>query len=102
MKSDRIEAWSAGTEPKGIDPRMVKAMAERGIDVSAHRSKHVSELEHVSFDYVVTVCGHANENCPYFPGRTKVVHRGFEDPPKLAENTGTEEEAGFRITGMNG
>ncbi len=93
LRGDRIEAYSAGTEPQGLNPLAVKAMAEAGVDISGHRSKRVDELKGVAFDYVVTVCGHANENCPRFPGRTKIVHVGFEDPPKLAAGATTEEEA---------
>ena len=62
------------------------------MDISGHKSQNASEFKDVEFDYVVTVCGHANENCPFFPGRAKVVHVGFDDPPKLAEQCGTEEE----------
>ncbi len=93
LKGDLIEARSAGIEPKGLDPRAVAAMREAGVDISGHRSKHVDELMGQDFDYVVTVCGHAKESCPVFPGKTKVVHRGFEDPPKLALGARTEEEA---------
>ncbi len=93
LKSDEIEAWSAGTQPQSLNPRAVRVMAEAGVDISAHRSKGVAELKDVPFDCVVTVCGHANENCPIFPGRTRVLHVGFDDPPKLAEGARTEEEA---------
>ena len=58
-----------------------------------HRSKHLNELDDVDFDYVVTVCGHANESCPVFPGQTKLVHVGFDDPPKLAKEAKDENEA---------
>jgi arsenate reductase len=68
LKSGRIEAWSAGIEPRDLDPRAVRAMAEAGVDIAPHRSKHVRDLGDVAFDYVVTVCGHANEHCPVFPG----------------------------------
>jgi arsenate reductase (thioredoxin) len=67
-------------------------MAEAGVDISGQRSKHVDELRDVSFDFVVTVCGHAHENCPVFPGKTSVVHVGFDDPPALAAKATTEEE----------
>jgi len=93
LKADQLEPYSAGIEPAGLDPRAVAAMAEVGVDISAHRSKHVDELLGVDFDYVVTVCGHANEHCPQFPGRTKVVHVGFEDPPSLARRAASETEA---------
>lgn len=93
LKGDLIEACSAGIEPKGLDPRMVRVMAERGVDVSHHRSKHVQEVMHLSFDYVITVCGDAAESCPVFPGKTRVIHRGFNDPPQLAMDAASEEEA---------
>ncbi len=93
LKSDAIEAHSAGIETHGLNPRAVAAMAEAGVDISGHRSKNVSELAAVPFDYVITVCGHANENCPLFPGKAKVVHVGFDDPPKLAKGAKDEQEA---------
>jgi len=93
LKSDPIEAYSAGIETHGLNPNAVKVMAEAGVDISGHRSKNVNDLMDVPFDYVVTVCGHANETCPMFPGKAKVVHVGFDDPPKLAQQAKTEEEA---------
>jgi arsenate reductase len=93
LKGEVIDAYSAGIETHGLNPSAVKVMAEAGIDISAHRSKHVNELNDVSFDYVVTVCGHANENCPMFPGKAKVIHVGFDDPPSLAKHATTEQEA---------
>jgi len=93
LKGDRLEPYSAGVEVHGLDERAVRVMAEAGVDISGHRSKHVDELAHVAFDYVVTVCGHAHEVCPVFPGRTTVVHVGFDDPPRLAEGAASEDEA---------
>ncbi len=93
LKGDVIEAYSAGTHPQPVSPRAVKVMAEAGADISGHRSKSVAELKEIAFDYVVTVCDHAHESCPIFPGKTKMVHVGFDDPPRLAENAATEEEA---------
>ncbi|MBN2288837.1 MAG: arsenate reductase ArsC [Candidatus Glassbacteria bacterium] len=93
LKGDLVEPYSAGLEARGLDPRAVKTMAEAGVDISAQRSKLVDELESIDFDYVVTVCGHAHEHCPLFPGRTRVVHAGFEDPPALAQHAAGEEEA---------
>lgn len=93
LKASAIDAYSAGVEPHGMNARAVRAMAEAGVDISGHRSKHVSELAHVPFDYVVTVCDHASETCPLFPGNTKVVHVGFEDPPRLAKEAASEEAA---------
>jgi arsenate reductase len=93
LKGDIIEAYSAGTEPKGLDPRAVAAMAEIGIDISGQRSKHVDEFAGAAFEYVITLCGQAQEVCPFFPGGAKNVHRGFEDPPELAKYAKSEEEA---------
>ena len=92
LKSEVIEPYSAGIETHGLNQNAVKVMAEAGVDISNQRSKHVDELKDVQFDYVVTVCGHANENCPVFPGKTQGVHAGFDDPPKLAESAKTENE----------
>ena len=93
LKNDVIEAYSAGIETHGLNASAVKVMQEVGVDISQHQSKPVSTLSDISFDYVVTVCEHANENCPVFPGDTKVVHQGFDDPPRLAANAATEEQA---------
>ncbi|MBN2210222.1 MAG: arsenate reductase ArsC [Sedimentisphaerales bacterium] len=92
LKGDCIEAYSAGIETHGLNPYAVKVMAEAGVDISGQRSKHVDELNGIDFDVVVTVCGHAYEHCPIFPGRTRVVHVGFDDPPRLAQQASTEEE----------
>jgi arsenate reductase len=91
LKSGEIEAHSAGVAPHGMDPRAVEAMAEAGVDISGHTSKHVDSLAHLDFDYVITVCDHANEHCPVYPGTTKRVHKGFDDPPRLAEGAESEE-----------
>jgi arsenate reductase len=93
LKPDTVEPYSAGIDPHGLDPLAVRAMERAGVDISDHRSKHVDELADVDFDYVVTVCDHANEHCPLFPGETKVVHVGFDDPPRLAAGAESEEEA---------
>jgi arsenate reductase len=93
LKGNVLEPYSAGIETHGLNPSAVKVMAEVGVDISGHRSKHVSELADIVFDYVVTVCDNARESCPLFPGRAKVVHVGFDDPPRLARDAKTEEEA---------
>ena len=93
LKGDEIEAYSAGVSPKGIDPRAVRAMAEAGIDISGQKSKSVAEVRGITFDYVVTLCDNAHQSCPAFPGRVKVIHLGFEDPPQLAKGARSEEEA---------
>lgn len=83
---------SAGTVKHGLNQRAVKVMSESGVDISKHFSKTVEDLKDVSFDLVFTVCGHANENCPVFFGAPKILHVGFDDPPKLTENLTNEEE----------
>ena len=93
LQADRIEARSAGIATHGLNPLAVKAMAEAGVDISRHRSKLVGDFLKQTWDYVVTVCGHAHENCPFFPGPAKVVHVGFDDPPALAKEESTEEGA---------
>ncbi len=92
LKSDSIEPYSAGLEKHGLNPHAVKVMAEAGVDISRQFSKTPFEIGRVNFDYVVTVCGHADENCPVFPARTKVIHVGFEDPPKLTRHLPDGEE----------
>jgi arsenate reductase len=92
LKGDMIEPYSAGIDPRGLDPRAVRVMAEAGVDISSNRSKDVRDLLDIPFDYVITVCGHADENCPVFPRPLKKIHRGFDDPPRLAVDAGSEEE----------
>jgi arsenate reductase len=84
LLSDRVEAYSAGIETHGLNPHAVRVMSEVGVDISGHRSKHVNELIDIPFDYVITVCDHARESCPLFPGKVEQIHAGFEDPPFLA------------------
>ncbi|MFH7326269.1 arsenate reductase ArsC [Desulfurivibrio sp. C05AmB] len=91
LLAERFEVFSAGLEKHGLNPRAVQVMAEAGVDISAQYSKTLDELPDDHFDYVITLCGHANETCPYFPG--KVIHRGFDDPPRLAAGASNEEEA---------
>ena len=93
LKSDTIVAYSAGIDPHGMNDSAVKVMQEAGVDIRNHHSKHLDELKDIQFDYVVTVCDHANESCPLFHGKTKVVHVGFDDPPRLAKGAKTEQEA---------
>lgn len=93
LKGDVIEAYSAGVEPHGMNQNAIRVMREAGVDITSQHSKHVDELRDVAFDVVVTVCGHANETCPMFPGRTRVIHVGFDDPPQLARTASSEEEA---------
>lgn len=88
-----VEAFSAGLETHGLNPHALAVMAEAGIDISSQRSQHVDELVDVPLDLVVTVCDHAHESCPVFPRATRVVHRGFDDPPRLAKAASSEAEA---------
>jgi arsenate reductase len=91
LEPGRVEAYSAGVAPAGIDPRAVRVMAESGVDISGQRSKHVDELAGESIDCVVTVCDNARERCPVFPGSTRLLHVGFDDPPALAVGAASEE-----------
>ena len=93
LKNDVVEPYSAGIETHGLNPNAVKVMAEAGVDISGHHSKHLDELKDIAFDYVITVCDNAHESCPMFPRQTKVIHVGFDDPPRLAKEAKTEEEA---------
>ena len=92
LKSDSLEPYSAGIEAHGQNPRAVQVMAEAGVDISAQPSQRLEDLDEVDFDVVVTVCGHAHEHCPVFPGNARVVHVGFEDPPRLAESLEDEQQ----------
>lgn len=93
LKSDSIQAFSAGLEALGLNPNAVQVMKEAGVDITGQKSQKVEEVETIPFDFVITVCGHADENCPVFNCATRVVHFGFDDPPKLAKNAKTTEEA---------
>lgn len=92
LKADVIEPYSAGIEKHGLNPYAVRVMAEAGVDISRQYSKTLDELRGAEFDYVVTVCGHAHENCPVFPGKTEVLHLGFEDSPSLTRRMPDGEE----------
>ena len=93
LKKGIIEPYSAGTEPHGLNSLAVKAMKEAEVDISHQISKHVDSLADQTFDYVVTVCDSARESCPLFSGDAKLVHVGFDDPPRLAADAKTEDEA---------
>ena len=85
LKSESIEAYSAGVEKHGMNELAVRVMAEAGVDISGHTSKLVDELPVKEFDYVVTVCDKAHESCPFFPGK-KVIHKSFDDPASFKGN----------------
>lgn len=93
LKAEELNAYSAGIETHGLNPRAVRVMQEAGVDISTQHSKTVDELRDVPFDLVVTVCDDAHENCPLFPGPARILHAGFDDPPRLAKDAATEAEA---------
>ena len=95
LGEDRFEVFSAGTEPSRVNPLAIEAMREKGIDISGQRSKSVDEFRGQEFDYVITVCDRANENCPVFPGRTERIHWSFDDPA-AAEGERDAQLAVFR------
>lgn len=88
---DTIEAFSAGIEAHGMNPNAMQVMQEAGVDISTQSSKLADTLVDVNLDLVITVCGHADENCPTFLTKAKLVHVGFDDPPKLAKEAASEE-----------
>ncbi len=92
LKPGLIDAHSAGTNPHGLNPLAVRAMLEAGIDISANTSKTPGDLAHLDFDVVVTVCDSAHEACPTIPG-ARIVHVGFDDPPRLAKSAASDDEA---------
>ncbi len=93
LRSDVIEAYSAGIETHGMNHQAVKVMAEAGVDISGHHSKLLTDLLDIPFDLVVTVCDHARETCPVFPEKAVIFPHGFDDPPALARDAATDEEA---------
>jgi len=93
MHGERVEAHSAGVDPHTLDPRAVLVMKESGVDISGQHSKSLGDVDHISFDLAVTVCDKARESCPVFPSASRTVHAGFDDPPYLARNAASEQEA---------
>lgn len=89
LKGDIMDVYSAGVAPGTLNQMAVKVMAEAGVDISAQRPKNIDEFKNISFDYVVTLCDNARENCPIFPRRTKLFHKTFEDPSFM---TGSEQQ----------
>ena len=92
LKEGQIEAASAGIVRHGMNPYAARVMQEAGVDMSDHVSKTLGDLPSLEFDVVVTLCGHASETCPFFPGPVRRVHRGFDDPPSLCAGMTDEEE----------
>ena len=92
LKKDSLCAYSAGIEPHGLNTFAVSVMAEVGVDISSQESTHVDQFMHLKFDWVVTVCEHADRHCPVFPGSSRVIHQPFDDPPKLAKTAKNDTE----------
>ncbi len=92
LKGDKLEAYSAGIETHGLNPHAVAVMAEAGVDISGQTSQLLDEFKTVKFNYVITVCSHAHETCPRFPGEAEVIHVGFDDPPHLAKKVSSQEQ----------
>jgi arsenate reductase len=93
LQPDPIEPYSSGVATHGMNPHAIVVMGEAGVDITPQHSKHLDQLADVEFDCVVTVCDNAAESCPRFRGDAKVIHRSFDDPPRLARHAATEEES---------
>lgn len=91
LKGESFQFFSAGTKKHGLNPRAIQVMKEAGVDISNHESNTTDELSESQMDVVFTVCSDAHENCPFFPGG-KIVHVGFDDPPRLTANMENEED----------
>ncbi len=99
-KADQIEAYSAGTNPCYVHPKAVEVMAEIGIDISHHTSKHLNDLRDINFDYVITVCDNAKQNCPLYIGSAKKLHKSFPDPASPADDPRQKLENFRRVRDM--
>lgn len=86
---ERADIYSAGIETHGVNPKAIATMEDEGIDISNHTSNHIDEYRNIDFDFVITVCDHAKENCPFFPAKARLFHHNFPDPAKAI---GSEEE----------
>ena len=95
LLKDQFESYSAGTAPTRVDPYAIRVMAEAGVDISRHYAKSINDIRGVDFDYVVTVCDEAHEQCPYSPARVAVFHQDFDDPPALAQAKDEQEALGI-------
>ena len=93
LKADALEPYSAGIRAHGLNRIAAQVMLRAGVDISQYRSKTVEKLKQIEFDYVVTVCDQASESCPAFHGDAKIVHKSFDDPPRLAATASSDEEA---------
>lgn len=98
--NDKAKVYGAGVETHGVNPKAIATMQEDGIDISSHTSNHVDEYRDIDFDFVITVCDHARERCPYFPTNAAKFHYNFPDPAKFQGNE-EETKAEFRrVRGM--
>ena len=95
LRGDEFEVFSAGVEPKGVHPQAIVAMQEAGVDISRQKSKHVDDLPLKEFDCIITLCDHAAQNCPVFPGKGVRLHQGFSDPAAV-QGSGHEVLEAFR------
>ena len=86
LKSDSIEAFSAGTVNIGLNLRAIEVMKEVGVDIAKHKSKTIDQLSEKFFDFVFTVCDRANSSCPHFPGKAIIHHVSFDDPPEKTQH----------------
>jgi arsenate reductase (thioredoxin) len=93
LKGETFDPYSAGVEARGVDPFAIQVMMEVGVDISGQESKNVDTLQDMQFDYVVTLCSHAQDVCPFFPARTSVIHVAFDDPPTLAAHETAQEDS---------
>jgi len=92
LRNDDYEAYSAGTAPKGLDHIAVHVMSEAGVDISSQKSKNIDSLGGIKFDYVITLCDSARESCPYYPAKTKLIHKEFDDPPSQAKGAENDKD----------
>lgn len=90
LKGEMFNFYSAGTQSHGLNPNAIKVMSEVGVDISNHQSNTFDEYSEIKMDFIITVCSDANENCPIVPG--KIIHIGFDDPPKLTKDMQNEEQ----------
>lgn len=97
LAKDKAEVYSAGIETHGVNPKAVATLAEDGIDISHNTSNHLDEYRDLKFDYVITVCDHANENCPWFPHNALRLHENFADPSKV-QGSAEEISKAFKAT----
>lgn len=93
LRGDVIDPYSAGIAAHGLNPSAVAVMAEAGVDISHHQSKTLDVFRNMDFDWVITVCDHAHDTCPVFPGPTRRFHRNFDDPPRAAQSARSKDEA---------